>query len=105
MNKQRPVMFTPDDIHQLWNVGEGIDDTQENIAKCEAVASIFSEALERCEEYGTKFYSSILIGVANVLLDYSQKASSIVDKTRRQFGDLYNIKRNESYAEGGGCSE
>lgn len=105
MNKPISVTFTSNDICRLQDVGEGIDNMQENIAKCEAVASIFTEALERCDECGTEFCGNILIGVANVLLDYSQKASEIGDKTRQQLSDLYSVKRDKSYVEGGDGNE
>ncbi len=99
MNKQRPVALTPEDIHLLWSVGESMDNIQEHISKCEAIADMLSEAMESLDGKGQAPYEGMIQNIADVILDHSQNASSAINKACQQFDAFYTAKRNEVYGE------
>lgn len=99
MNKPIPVTFTPDELHKLFYVGEDMDNTQEHIAKCEAIADMLSEAMESLDGKGQTPRNGIIRNIADVILDYSRNAATAMNGACKQFGSLYSAKRNEAYGE------
>ena len=99
--KQKSVTLTPDDIHTLYHIGEDMDDIKDDMFKCDAIADIFSEATARLDETGQLPRQGVFQGVADVICDYSRKATDAMEDTYRRFHDFYTQKRNESYGEVG----
>ena len=103
--KQKSVTLTPDDIHTLFNISEDIDNIHDDIAKCDAIADIFTEATARLDAMGQLPREGTMQGVANVICDYSSKANTAIGDAHRRLHEFYTQKRNESYGEVGVCNE
>ena len=101
----KSVTLTPDDIHILYYIGEDMDDAQDNMIKCDAIADIFSEATARLDETGRLPRQGVFQSVANVICDYSRKANDAMEDVYQRFHDFYTQKRDESYGEAGGNNE
>lgn len=105
MIKQKSVILTPDDIHTLFHISEDIGNIHDDIAKCDAIADIFTEATARLDETGQIPRDGVIQGVANVISDYSYKANTAIGDAHRRLHEFYTQKRNESYGEVGDCNE
>lgn len=99
--KKNNVIFTPDDIHNLFKIGELLDDLECNISKYNAISDILVEALTSCKNEEVTFTSDTLFWVAFALRDYSNNAKDEVSIACDKYNQLYSEKRELCF----GCRE
>ena len=91
---QKSVTFTAEEFRTLFDISERMDDVEDNIAKADAIADIFTEALERDLEYGVQpAKPDVTLNVARVIFDYSRRAINTMLDANEDLSDLYSAKR------------
>ena len=90
---QKSVTFTAQDMHNLFNISENMNSAEDDMAKADAIADIFTEALERGLEHGTPpAKPDVTLHVARAIFDYSRRAINTMVDANEHLNDLYSAK-------------
>ena len=94
MINQKSVTLTAEEFHTLYNISESMDSAEDDVAKADAVANIFTDALEYSLEYGVMpAKRDVTLNVARVIFDYSRRAINTMMEANKHLGELYSAKR------------
>ena len=91
---QKSVTLTAEEFRTLYNISERMDNVEDDIAKADAIADMFTEALERGLEHGIQpAKPDVTLNVARAIFDYSRRAINTMLDANEDLSDLYTTKR------------
>lgn len=91
--------LTPDELHQLFEIGQAINAAQKEIQKLYALAIVYQGGLMFNEDNDIDYFSDVYDGIADILVESTVNIKSTLDSTRKDFSNLYSKKRNEVYCD------
>ena len=96
----KEVPFTAEDMRNLYQISEAMINAEDEVAKYDAIADVFSDAMAyNAANHTEPSQNDIMLNIALVMFNYSRRAIKAISEANKKLGILYKTKRQLS--EGG----
>ena len=97
LSNLKEVPFTAEDMRNLYLIIEDMTNAEDDVAKYDAIADMFSDAMAyNLDNQMKPSKDDVVLHIASVMFDYSRRAITAISEANKKLGKLYETKRNSS---------